>query len=84
MSEETEQETVEAATELEIAAVVESMVEETVATKSETVTEETVVAEPEVTGSMDGYADGPKTSFKELDEKHSRTYIEGEPPNAEK
>ena len=84
MSEETRQETMEAVTEPETAAAVEPMAEETVAAEPETVAEETVAAEPEVAESMDDYADELEASFKEFDEKRSRTYVEDESPDAEK
>lgn len=40
--------------------------------------------EPETVESMDDYADELEASFKEFDEKRSRTYVEEENPDAEK
>ena len=59
--------------------------ETTTTTEPETLKAEPVAApQPEVTESMDDYAAELEASFKEFDEKRSRTYVEEESPDAEK
>ncbi len=59
--------------------------ETTTTTEPETLKAEPVAApQPEVTESMDDYAAELEASFKEFDEKRSRTYVEEESPDAKK
>lgn len=54
------------------------------ASETKPAAEASVAAEPEVVESMDDYAAELEASFKEFDEKRSRTYVEEESPDAEK